>query len=95
MEPHWLAYRKGCHLCKGVLNRNWDEQGRTGCYRGSLVAKSYGHKDGVDYDKAFALVTLFCELLQIVGRFTSVRCHAHHANISTAFLNRGDIDGEL
>lgn len=50
------------------------------------VEKGYVQKDGVNYDKKFAPVISFDVLLFITRQFTSVDCHAHHADISTACL---------
>lgn len=79
---------------KIVLKRKLDEHGCVACYEAHLVAKGYNQKDVVHYGDTFAPFLPYYMLLLIVGKFSTMDCVVHHANILTDFLS-SVIDGHV
>lgn len=76
-----------------VFKSKLGDQGKVSRYKSRLVAKRFFQGKLVDNLETFAPVVPFESLFLLVGKFVSEERHVHHADISTAFLNRHiDVD---
>lgn len=63
-------------------------------YKARFVARGFLHKEGVDYEETFALVTKYASIRAVISITLEMEWRIHQVDVKTAFLN-GVIEEEL
>lgn len=71
-----------------VFKQKLDESRRAAPFKAQVVAKGLFHKEGIDHYETFCPVAILGVLLFLVVKHISQGWQVHHANNSTAFLDR-------
>ena len=75
VSSKWIFKTK--HLVDGSIEK----------YKAIFIARGFSHKEGIDYEDVFALVSRFTSIKTILSLAAKMKWKLHQMDVKTTFLN--------
>ena len=87
MTPATLPKGRQAIPCKFVYAVKKDQHGNTNKFKARLVAQGFREREGIDYNKVFAPVTMSPAIRTAISHAAAEEWHIRQFDVSTAFLH--------